>query len=105
MTQPTIQIDRKNKQVTITMPLQKPHPSKSTGKTLVIASTGGLRTSEESYARQPVWFTANVFFYPATPLNPDADEKQSLPGESERGLTSRRGRRRNRPMADEPTEQ
>jgi hypothetical protein len=64
MKQPSIQIDRQNKTVTIIMPLQKPHPSKSTGKTLVIATTGKLKTSEEVYARQPVCFSANVFFFP-----------------------------------------
>lgn len=64
MKKPSIQIDRQNKTVTITMPLEKPRPSRSTGKTKVIATTGGLKTSEESYARQPVCFTANVFFYP-----------------------------------------
>ncbi len=100
MTKTSIQIDRKNKQVTITMPLQKPHPSKSTGKTLVIATTGGLRISEESYARRPVYFTANVFFYPATPLNPDEVSGESVQG----SITRHRGRRRNRPVAD-PTEQ
>src|ERR1019366_6773801 len=73
MKQSSIQIDRENKTVTIIMPLEKPRPSKSTGKTRVIATTGGLKTSEESYARRPVCFTANVFFYPATPLNPDED--------------------------------
>jgi hypothetical protein len=64
MKHPSIQIDRKNKTVTIVMPLEKPRPSRSTGKTLVIATTGGLKTSEELYARQPVCFSANVFFYP-----------------------------------------
>lgn len=61
MTKTSIQIDRKNKRVTITMPLQKPRPSKSTGKALFIATTGGVKTSEEFYASQPVRFTANVF--------------------------------------------
>ena len=54
MRQPSVEIDRKNKTVTITMALEKPHPSRSTGKTRVIASTSGLRTSAESYARRPV---------------------------------------------------
>jgi len=47
--QPSIEIDRKEKLVTIVMPLEKPRPSKSTGKTRVIATTGGLKTSTESY--------------------------------------------------------
>jgi hypothetical protein len=106
MKQSSIQIDRENRTVTIIMPLEKPRPSKSTGKTRVIATTGGLRTSAESYARRPVCFTANVFFYPPTPLNADDDGRQPVAGESVQGeITHRRGRRRNRPTADEPTEQ
>ena len=106
MKQPSMEIDRKNKTVTVVMPLEKPRPSKSTGKTRVIATTGGLKTSTESYARRPVCFTANVFFYPATPLNLDEDGQQPAAGESMQGsITQRRGRRRNRPTADEPTEQ
>jgi hypothetical protein len=106
MKQSSIQIDRENKTVTIVMPLEKPRPSKSTGKTRVIATTGGLKTSAESYARRPVCFTANVFFYPPTPLNADEDGQQSAASESVQGsITQRRGRRRNRPTADEPTEQ
>lgn len=64
MTLPSIKVDRQAKTVTVVMSLQKPRPSKSSGKTKVIATTGGLKTSEESYARQPVCFTANVFFFP-----------------------------------------
>ena len=64
MTQPAIKIDRKTKTVTITLALEKARPSRSTGKTRLIASTGGLKTSAESYARRPVFFTANVFFFP-----------------------------------------
>lgn len=106
MKQPSIEIDRKEKTVTIKMPLEKPRPSRSTGKTRVIATTGGLKTSTESYARRPVCFTANVFFYPATPLNLDGEGQQSAAGESVQGsITQRRGRRRNRPTADQPTKQ
>jgi hypothetical protein len=32
---------------------------------MVIGSTKGLRTSTETFARRPVFFTANAFFYPA----------------------------------------
>lgn len=64
MTPTSIRIDRKNKTVTIVMELQKPHPSRSSGKTKVIATTAGLRTSDESYARRPVLYTANAFFFP-----------------------------------------
>lgn len=66
---PSITIDRKSKKVTIEMGLETARPSKATGKTMLIASTRGLRTSPEPYARRPVFFTANVFFYPANTGN------------------------------------
>jgi hypothetical protein len=69
MKAPAITIDRKRKKATIEMALETARPSKATGKTMLIASTRGLRTSPELYAHRPVFFTANVFFYPANALN------------------------------------
>jgi len=82
MNQASVRIDRKNKTVTIVMQLEKPHPSRSTGKTRVIASTGGLRTSEESYSRRPVCFTAHVFFFPPTSQSADGDEQLQVADET-----------------------
>ena len=90
MKQSSIQIDRENKTVTIVMALEKPRPSKSTGKTRVIATTGGLRSSAESYARQPVFFTANVFFYPT---NTDESSEHSGTSEPERRSPTKNGNR------------
>jgi hypothetical protein len=100
MQQPSIQIDRENKTVTIVMPLEKPRPSKSTGKTRVIATTGGLKTSTESYARRPVCFTANVFFYPPTPLNADERDASAADGAVQRSTIKSRGPRHDRATAD-----
>ena len=69
MKAPTLTIDRKNKTITIVMALEPARPSKATGKTMVIGSTKGLRTSAEQYAKRPVLFTANVFFYPVNPAD------------------------------------
>jgi hypothetical protein len=69
MKSPSITIDRKSKKVTIEMGLETARPSKATGRTMLIASTRGLQTSPELYARRPVCFTANVFFYPANTAN------------------------------------
>lgn len=77
MRPPLIDIDRKNKTVTIVMPLQKPRPSRSTGKTRVIATTGGLKSTGEVYARRPVCYTANVFFFPAAPTREGGFEDES----------------------------
>jgi len=98
MKQSSIQIDRENKTVTIVMPREKARPSKSTGKTRVIATTGGLRSSAESYARQPVFFTANVFFFPPTPLNANESGQHSMAGE-EVSRSTKRSRDRRRDLA------
>ena|ERR1039458_4805150 len=88
MRQPSVEIDRKNKTVTITLALEKPRPSRSTGKTRLIASTGGLKTSAESYARRPVFFTANVFFFP---LKTDEGEEHLEPKEKEARSSAKNG--------------
>lgn len=77
MKAPILTIDRKNKTTTITMPLVAAHPSKATGRTMVISTTRGLRSSTETYSRQPVWFTANVFFYPSRSVNSHGDSRDS----------------------------
>jgi hypothetical protein len=64
----SITIDRKLKTVTIVMPLETARASKS-GKTMLIATTKGLRTSTEQYARRPIFFTGNAFFYAANSAN------------------------------------
>jgi hypothetical protein len=78
MMPPSITINRKLKTVTIVMALEKSHPSRSTGKTMLIASTGGVRTGGETYARRPVCFTANVFFYPTNPVKMEKEVHPDL---------------------------
>jgi hypothetical protein len=48
----------------IRLPLQKPVPSKSSGKTLVIASTHGVVTTTASYRGKQIIVVANAFVYP-----------------------------------------
>ena len=59
-------IDNKRKSLTITMPLQKATPSKSSGKTLVVASTHGCQTTEARHSGHPIVVTANAFIYAAS---------------------------------------
>jgi hypothetical protein len=58
-----VKLDRKKKTLTIEIPLEKAHPSKSTGKTLVIASTHGCQTSDAIHSRRQIVVTANAFIY------------------------------------------
>jgi hypothetical protein len=58
-----VNIDRAKQTITLTMPLQKACPSKSTGKTLVIASTHGCQMTDARRLGRPVVVTANAFVY------------------------------------------
>jgi hypothetical protein len=101
----SIMIDRKNKTISILMPLETARPSKATGKTMLIASTKGLRTSTATYARRPVYFTANVLYYPANPTSTDgADRKFSRELEDEHKPEWPRDRRAKRNESDQEPE-
>ena len=57
-------IRRRKKNLVITIPLRdEPRPSKS-GKSLLIATTRGVRKSRLKHDGQSVLFVANVFYYP-----------------------------------------
>ena len=62
----TVQIDRSKRTLTITMPLQKATPSRSSGKTLVVATTHGCQTTEARHSGRPIVLTANAFIYAAS---------------------------------------
>jgi hypothetical protein len=51
------------KTLIIRLQLQTPVPSKSSGKTLVIASTHGVVTTEARYRGKPIVVVANAFVY------------------------------------------
>jgi len=59
----TAKINRRKKIITITMPLQKATPSQSSGKTLVVGTTHGCKTTEARHSRRPIVVTANAFIY------------------------------------------
>jgi hypothetical protein len=54
------------KTLIIRLPLQKPVPSKASGKTLVIASTHGVVTTAARHRGRPIVVVANAFVYPTT---------------------------------------
>jgi hypothetical protein len=56
-------IDPQMKTISITMPLQTARPSRSTGKTLVIATTHGCQVTDARRFGRPVVVTANAFVY------------------------------------------
>jgi hypothetical protein len=57
-----VAIDRREKTLTITMPLQSARASAS-GKTRVIASTHGCHVTDLKRLGQPIVVTANAFVY------------------------------------------
>jgi hypothetical protein len=55
----------------IALPLQKPQPSNS-GKTLLVASTFGVKTTDVRYEGRRIVVVANAFIYPdRKPLRED----------------------------------
>jgi hypothetical protein len=58
----TVELDKKKKTLTITMPLESPRPSAS-GKTRLIASTRGVKSGAVSYMGKAVSVVANAFYY------------------------------------------
>ena len=102
MKSPAITIDRTQKTVTIVLQLDTARPSKATGKTMLIASTRGLRTSKETYARRPVYFTANVLYFPTSPKNSDRTHRGfNREREENPGRPSKRRAKRNK-LDEEP---
>jgi hypothetical protein len=57
-----MQVEIKNGQLVITIPTQRPTPSAS-GKTLVIASTRGNKTTEAKVDGKPVVIGLNAYIY------------------------------------------
>jgi hypothetical protein len=53
----------KNGNLVIELPIEKPRPSK-TGKTLLIASTRGVKRLEARYKGKTVSVVVNAFIYP-----------------------------------------
>jgi hypothetical protein len=80
----SIRINRAEKTATIVIPLEPARPSKSTGRTMVIATTRGLKESAETYSRRPVWFTANVLFYPVNSKRKSNEGSAAADGKSPR---------------------
>lgn len=51
-------------ELVIRVPLQKPTPSKSSGKTLIVATTSGNKPSTAIVEGQPVIVSVNAYIYP-----------------------------------------
>jgi hypothetical protein len=58
----SIKVKRDGDKLKIYLPLEKPHASKS-GKTMLVASTYGVRTTAVEYEGRKVVVVANAFFY------------------------------------------
>jgi hypothetical protein len=71
----SVELDKKKKLLTIRLPLEKPWPSAS-GKTMLIASTRGLKTGDATYSGHPVSVVANAFFY-LTPSPPERSKSKA----------------------------
>jgi hypothetical protein len=59
----SIRLDENQKTVTITMPIEEELRPSASGKTLIVATTRGLKTASSTYYGRPVFAAANVFIY------------------------------------------
>jgi hypothetical protein len=74
-----VAIDKKEKTLTITMPLQTARESAS-GKTRVIASTHGCHVTDLKRLGRPIVVTANAFVYSGRqPKQPITKEQRRSP--------------------------
>src|ERR1700747_1126526 len=62
----TVQVKIVKGQVVITLPLQTPAPSAS-GKTLIVASSHGVKRSAVTLEGKELCVNANAFIYPSSP--------------------------------------
>jgi hypothetical protein len=58
-----VTVRREKNALMIEVPLERPSPSKS-GKTLVVASSHGVVTTEVTYRRKRIALVLNAFIYP-----------------------------------------
>jgi hypothetical protein len=66
-----VKVDIRNKKLVISIPLEKPRPSKS-AKTFVVASTGGVKHTDVEIEGCPVYINVNAFIYPEQEKNDQA---------------------------------
>jgi hypothetical protein len=59
----SIHLDENQKTVTITLPIEEKLRPSGSGKTLIVATTRGLKTASSTYFGRPVFAAANVFVY------------------------------------------
>jgi hypothetical protein len=81
----TVQIDRSKQTLTVTMSLEKAHPSKSSGKTLVIASTHGCQVTDARRLGRAVVVTANAFIYSDKRDRTETRETEGVSGARRKG--------------------
>ena|SRR6267154_2636742 len=82
----------KNGNLLIKVPLQEPRCS-STGKTMIIASTHGVKRTTAQFREMEVSITLNAFIYPDAESGEIAEQKRK---EVRERLLTRRSRRRKR---------
>jgi hypothetical protein len=69
----SIKVKQHGKTLVVEMPLEKPVPSKS-GKTLLLASTHGVITTDIQFSGRQIALVANAFVYPKKKAVPPEEE-------------------------------
>jgi hypothetical protein len=71
-----MKVTKKNRRLIIDLPLKEPRTSAS-GKTRVVASSRGVRTTDVKIDGKVLCVSANAFFYPGTEEDNGAAAKNS----------------------------
>ncbi len=87
-----MKVEMENEELVIRLPLEKPTASKSSGKTLVVASSHGPQRSSVLVEARPVYVNVNAYVYPDRPASPQPTV-QTVPESRRRKSVSKVGQR------------
>jgi hypothetical protein len=88
-----MRVIRRNGNVVISLPLlDEPQPSKS-GRSLLIATSRGLRKSKLKQDGSNLFYTANVFFFPVAKSGSDSGNSKKRRKKRAAAATKRHGHR------------
>ena len=86
----SIKLDEKKGMLTISMPIEEQLRPSTSGKTLVVASTHGLKRAGCRYSGRPVFAVGSAFIYPKEKLLRKAFGTKKDNGQSQLGRSPTR---------------
>ena len=77
-----MKVEKKGNELVITIPLKNPKPS-STGKTLIVCTSGGVQALPIEVDGQPIHVVLNGFIYPPAAASLKRNKRQETPEEDD----------------------